>query len=493
MKKKSSSKRNRNRRSLRIESLENRNLLAADLFLHNQAMPEDVNGDQYVSPMDALAIINQLNATGYSASLGEGEAGAPSMFLDVNGDSQVSPIDALSVINTLNAGAIKAAPVTLATPTAPTTPTADVEQEGEHEGQFGDQTGPDDAAETESPEDDAPVTPPTPATPAKAVTATGTKAAPGTNATPITPTVPAVPATPTSTSTNADVDDDAGEPHDANEVAETQFVANIVGATTETASVKFEVRNENGIAESELKISATNLAADSSFDVIIGGVSVGQITTDANGQGNLVLSSVPNGTSELPLPTDFPAIDAGVTVQIGRDLTGTFAIPTSTNTDDNDDRVGEEHHIDNAGESSETKLVAVLPGIAEEMAYVEFEMESERGSSRTELGISVNFLEPRSLLDVVIDGVLIGQISTDADGHGDLDLSSHPRGSHEIPLPADFPIITSGTSIQIGTSLSGTFSVPATPTTDSAYSPTPTNRWAMSPWQWEAYHGRRSW
>jgi hypothetical protein len=355
MKKRSNSKRNRNRRSLRIESLENRNLLAADLFLHNQAMPEDVNGDQYVSPMDALAIINQLNATGYSASLGEGEAGAPSMFLDVNGDSQVSPIDALSVINTLNAGAIKAAPVTPTTPAAPATPTADVEQEG----QFGDQNGPEDASETESTEDDAPVIPGAPIAPATTAT---TKTAPATNATPNTPTVPAVSVT-----------------------------------------------------------------------------------------------------------------------------------PTGTNTDDNDDRVGEEHHIDNAGESSETKLVAVLPGIAEEMAYVEFEMESERGSSRTELGISVNFLEPRSLLDVVIDGVLIGQISTDADGHGDLDLSSHPRGSHEIPLPADFPIITSGTSIQIGTSLSGTFSVPATPTTDSAYSPTPTNRWAMSPWQWEAYHGRRSW
>ena len=48
---------------LRIESLEQRRLLAADLLVfQNHVEPLDVNLDQFVSPVDALAIINQLNS-----------------------------------------------------------------------------------------------------------------------------------------------------------------------------------------------------------------------------------------------------------------------------------------------------------------------------------------------------------------------------------------------------------------------------------------------
>ena len=46
---------------LRIESLEQRRLLAADLLVFQNPRPSDVT-DQYVSPVDALAIINQLNS-----------------------------------------------------------------------------------------------------------------------------------------------------------------------------------------------------------------------------------------------------------------------------------------------------------------------------------------------------------------------------------------------------------------------------------------------
>lgn len=73
--------------------------------LHNDVLPEDVNVDSYVTPYDALAIINRLNSETIPAGSGEGEQ---SLLLDVNDDTLVTPLDALLVINHLNAASIVA-------------------------------------------------------------------------------------------------------------------------------------------------------------------------------------------------------------------------------------------------------------------------------------------------------------------------------------------------------------------------------------------------
>ena len=67
--------------------------------LHNSLHPEDVNGDSFVSPHDALLIINELNEH-ESGDAGVDHADAP--FYDVSCDGYVSAIDALRVINTIN-------------------------------------------------------------------------------------------------------------------------------------------------------------------------------------------------------------------------------------------------------------------------------------------------------------------------------------------------------------------------------------------------------
>ncbi len=70
----------------------------------NANNPLDVNADGFVSPIDALAIINSLNSGGSRAlggGSGEGEAGSH-MYVDTNGDGFLSPIDVLNVINFLN-------------------------------------------------------------------------------------------------------------------------------------------------------------------------------------------------------------------------------------------------------------------------------------------------------------------------------------------------------------------------------------------------------
>jgi len=92
-------------RGLRIEPLESRQLLAADVF-QNPIDPYDVNNDGTHSPGDVLMVINSINGTG-----GEGESGGRPKFLDVSGDGLLAPNDVLLGINRMSSeGASELAP-----------------------------------------------------------------------------------------------------------------------------------------------------------------------------------------------------------------------------------------------------------------------------------------------------------------------------------------------------------------------------------------------
>ena len=60
----------------------------------------DVNADGFISPIDALLIINFLNNNDGDGSVGS--LPPPPPYRDVNGDNFITPIDALMVINILN-------------------------------------------------------------------------------------------------------------------------------------------------------------------------------------------------------------------------------------------------------------------------------------------------------------------------------------------------------------------------------------------------------
>lgn len=67
----------------------------------NSANHLDVNADSFVTPIDALLIINFLNANNGNGSVAD--LPSPPPFRDVNGDNFITPIDVLLVINELNA------------------------------------------------------------------------------------------------------------------------------------------------------------------------------------------------------------------------------------------------------------------------------------------------------------------------------------------------------------------------------------------------------
>lgn len=100
----SGSRRANRRRKLAFETLHARLTFSASPW-HNVALPEDVNNDMLVSPLDALAVINRLHSspsTPSSDSLGEGEV---SEYPDVDNDGTISPLDVLGIVDLINANA----------------------------------------------------------------------------------------------------------------------------------------------------------------------------------------------------------------------------------------------------------------------------------------------------------------------------------------------------------------------------------------------------
>lgn len=105
--------------SLRLETLETRLALAADVTFgdwnfgdwHNESTAGDVDADGYVSPLDALHVINTLNrfqggmVSEVQQRWHDHDSNATEVvegFLpDVDGDGSVSPLDALLAINRL--------------------------------------------------------------------------------------------------------------------------------------------------------------------------------------------------------------------------------------------------------------------------------------------------------------------------------------------------------------------------------------------------------
>ncbi len=92
-------------RGLIAEQLEDRRLLSGvEAPYHNTLAPLDVSRDWAISPLDALLVINALNAGGARELDPSAALAVNSPRVDTDGDNLLTPIDALRVINALNRG-----------------------------------------------------------------------------------------------------------------------------------------------------------------------------------------------------------------------------------------------------------------------------------------------------------------------------------------------------------------------------------------------------
>ena len=97
----------------------------------------------------------------------------------------------------------------------------------------------------------------------------------------------------------------------------------LVSPTAGTGMATFAFTIAEGTPEFELTITVTGAVASTALPVVVNGISVGTLTTDAAGAGTLVLSTNPTDPTEILLTG--VTIVAGSTISVG-DLAGTFAL-----------------------------------------------------------------------------------------------------------------------------------------------------------------------
>lgn len=228
--------------------------------------------------------------------------------------------------------------------------------------------------------------------------------------------------------------------------SETHLSAALVASDTSgaTGKVNYELETHGSTTSTKFSVSVTGAPASSTLNVAIDGAKIGTLSTDASGNGILSLSSKA-GT----LPNDFPtSLAAGANVTVGDTLGGKLA--TST-----DDGEGDCHGVD----VSVTRIGGRLsdPNDTSVSGWSVYKTRTVDGTTTTVFKASIRGAAANTTFDVSVDGTVVGQLTTDANGRGSLVMSTNPTGS-QLPLdPATFPAVTPGTTqVKIGDTLVGT-------------------------------------
>jgi hypothetical protein len=91
------------------------------------------------------------------------------------------------------------------------------------------------------------------------------------------------------------------------------------------------------------------------------------------------------------------------------------------------------------------------------------EMEQEEDRLEVEFELEIEGATPNSVFDVTVDGVVVGQITTDEFGNGELNFSNDPDGTAEVAFLDNFPEIGADSVVTVGNEagviLQGTFAL----------------------------------
>jgi hypothetical protein len=211
----------------------------------------------------------------------------------------------------------------------------------------------------------------------------------------------------------------------------TVLTASLIDPNSSAAgTVTYKTGTDDGVSETELKVSITGAAVSSPIDVVIGTTTVGQITTDSTGAATAVFSTNPTGT-EKSFTTVPTGVAASTSVTIGS-LSGSLAAPINT---------------EGGCESSQhTTLIAALTDMnSSAMGTATYKTVTRQGVTTTKLTLSVTGAAVSSKIDVVVGTTTVGQVMTDTTGAGTLVVTT------------GLPTVTAGTTTVTVGSLSGTF------------------------------------
>jgi hypothetical protein len=175
------------------------------------------------------------------------------------------------------------------------------------------------------------------------------------------------------------------------------LVATLSGTSGASGQAEYNPGSTSG--QSTLVLDVSGLTASQTYTVQINGTTLGQITTDTNGQGELSLTGLTTAVAAGSTVTVLDANSATV-------LQGTYAIGSSGC---------------HGGSGTGQQLSASLTGTTGS-GQAQFSSGSISGQNSFEL--IVYGLTAGQTYTVQVDGTTIGQITTDSTGQGQLQLSN---------------------------------------------------------------------
>jgi hypothetical protein len=209
-------------------------------------------------------------------------------------------------------------------------------------------------------------------------------------------------------------------------------------------SVKLEQDPEDGGLKTEFRVRIRDTAPGQTLNVFVDDVNVGQIQVESNGRGALELSTDPN-FDELPFPASFPEIQTGSVVRIDTLLNGAFT------------------QLPNLGPNGrgttcdEKEFQGGLNGLTAARGGARFEVALEDGGFlENKFRVHVRDAVPGSIHDISVDGIRVGEITIGGNGRAKIDFSNRMHDIRDLSLPDNFPEIRTGSTVQVGSLLSGT-------------------------------------
>lgn len=210
--------------------------------------------------------------------------------------------------------------------------------------------------------------------------------------------------------------------------------AALTGTGTAIGTANFTTETEHGVVNREFTVNAQNLTPGTSYPVTLGGVSLGTITANSLGFGQLRLADAPKA-GETAFPAGFVAPIANSKVALETVLTGTMTTSTGS-------RDGSTLQIDLTGTGTMT-------------GRMEFEQKLTTTGAVTKSEFEVDIWNgvPGTVKNVTVDGIVVGTMTINARGYGKLRLTS-AAGLNSYP--ANWPGIKNGSVVAVGTDVTGT-------------------------------------
>ena len=246
-----------------------------------------------------------------------------------------------------------------------------------------------------------------------------------------------------------------------------------LSASVVNGALSAEISFEERAAETTFEVNMTGGAPGAVIDIVINGQVVATVTLDANGNAHAQYSSVPDDSlGDLPLPDDFPILQAGDEVGVG-DGQGMFDEDDSDDENENDNGEANENENDNESDDSDDnanendndavddenvnendndgddsdliiELEAEVVG-AGFFANAEYRAELDRVFLRVEVGGGT----AGAVLSLSVAGVMLSDITLGAEGAIRVRYSDQPE-ANELPLPAGFPLLEVGDTVTVG-------------------------------------------